>query len=136
LIQADRDKKIVPFQSLLKARTATLTADLDKTAKGRLTLRFAHAETAHRTAPVLEEGIRFLHTMWSEKPAFQSDEFGQIVGGWVIGALKKTKGSPAGANVIASVDVPFADDVSKFVALLPKQYGVFRNDASASNNLK
>ena len=40
LIQAASDKEAIPFLSLLKARTATLTADFDKTARGQFTLTF------------------------------------------------------------------------------------------------
>ena len=36
----------------------------------------------------------------------------------------------------ATADVPFADELTKLVAALPKQFGVFRNEADAINNLK
>jgi hypothetical protein len=136
LIQAHRSKEAIPFLSLLKARTATLTADVDKTAKIQFVLTFADAESAKRAAPVLEEGMKFLHEMWNKPELMPDDETVRIAGVWVLGVMKSAKVRVAGTSVIATADVPFADDLSKLVAAMPKDFGQFRSDTDAMNNLK
>jgi uncharacterized protein DUF1559 len=136
LIQAHRSKEVIPFLSLLKSRTATLIADFDKSAKVQFTLAFADAESARRAAPVVEEGIKFLHKQWSEDRFIQEDEVGRIGVGWVLGVLKSAKVGVVGTGVVATADVPFADDLAKFVAALPKEFGKFQAENSATNNLK
>jgi len=136
LIQAHRSKEVIPFLSLLKAKTATFTADFDKTARGRFTLMFADAETAKRAAPVLEEGIKFLHKQWSEDRFMREEEMGRIGVGWVLGALASAKVVTEGTSAVATADVPYAEDLAKFVAAMPKEFGKFQNDGGATNNLK
>jgi Protein of unknown function (DUF1559) len=136
LIQAHRSKEVIPFLSLLKSRTATLTADFDKSAKIQFTLAFADAETARRAAPVVEEAIKFLHKQWSEDRFIQAEEVGRIGVGWVLGVLKSAKVGVVGTSVVAGADVPFAEDLAKFVAVLPKEFGKFQTDSDATNNLK
>ena len=136
LIQAHRSKEAIPFLSLLKARTATLTVDIDKTARGQFTLTFPDAETARRAAPVLEEGIKFLHTQWSAELASREDGLEKIVAGWTLGVMKSAKVAAVGTSAVATADVPFAEELVKLVAVLPKDFGVFQTDTSAINNLK
>jgi len=138
LIQADKNKQITPFISLLRAKTAMLTADFDKTAKVQATLTFADAATAKRAAPVLEEGIKtfadFL-TIDKTQSSFTGPEE-KVMIGWAVTVLKNAKVMAAGANVLATADVPYADDLAKLVTALPKQFGVARDNATATNNLK
>jgi hypothetical protein len=61
LIQADRNKDAMPFVSLLKAKTATLTVDVDRTAKIAFTLAFDDDAAAKKHAPILAGGIQHLH---------------------------------------------------------------------------
>ena len=136
LIQAHRSKDVIPFLSLLKSRTATLTADFDKAAKIQFSLAFADAEAARRSAPVVEEAIRFLHKQWSEDRFIQEDEVGRIGVGWVLGVLKNAKVGVAGTSVVAGAEVPYADDLAKFIAVLPKDFGKFQIEGDAVNNLK
>jgi hypothetical protein len=136
LIQAHRNKEVIPYLTLLKARTVTFTADIDRTARGQFIMTFADAETARRAAPVLEEAIKFLRTQWSEDRTFREDETARVVVGWVLGVLKSVKVAPVGTNVVASADVPFAEDLAKLVAVLPKDFGKFQTNAEATNNLK
>jgi hypothetical protein len=136
LIQAHRNKEVVPFLSLLKARTVTFTADIERTARGQFIMAFADVETARRAAPVLEEAIKFLRTQWSEDRTFREDETARVIVGWGLGVLKSVKVAAVGTNVVASADVPYAEDLAKVVAVLPKDLGKFSSNAHASNNLK
>jgi hypothetical protein len=136
LIQAHRSKEVIPFLALLKAKTVMLTVDVDKTARGQFTLVFPDAESAKRAGPVLEEGIKFLDGFIRKESEHERDEYGKVLSEWAMKALKSAKVTTLGANVIATGEVPFADDLAKLVAVLPKQFGVFRDEADAINNLK
>ncbi len=136
LIQAHRSKEVIPFLSLLKSRTATLVADFDKSAKVQFTLAYADPESARRAAPVVEEAIKFLHKHWSEDRFIQEDEVGRIGVGWVLGVLKSARVGVVGTSVVATADVPYADDLAKFVAVLPKDFGKFQTESDVTNNLK
>jgi hypothetical protein len=133
-----QDKELVPYLLLLKAKSATFTVDFDKTAKGRFVLRFADADTAKRAGPVLEEGIKTITDFLVEDQdkAGKSETFEKAVMGRMITVLKAAKVATEGVEVIASADVPYADDVAKLVARLPKSLAFSRGNAQATNNLK
>jgi hypothetical protein len=138
LREGDQVKELAPFLVLLKAKTATFTADFDKTARGTLTLAFPDAATARRAAPVLEEGIKTLSALLSEgpdgRPPF-SDPARKLAVAWAQTAFKQTKVTAEGANVVTRAEVPYQDEFAKLVALLPKSLAVARNDARAKNHL-
>jgi hypothetical protein len=130
-----RDEKVVPFLGLLRARTATLTADLDRTARVQLAFAFADAQAARRAAPALEEGIKFVATLLPKEPDFNHGE-GKLVGDWLLKLLAGAKVTAIGPDVVATADVPYADDLAKLVTALPKDFGRFRVETEAMNNLK
>jgi hypothetical protein len=134
----ERDKTLVPFLVLFNAKTATLTVDFDKTAKGKFVLHFPDAETAKRAGPVLEEGIKTLADAldWEKDFRNKSETFEKAIMGRMITVLKATKVATDGVNVIASADVAYADDVAKLVAALPKSLAFARANTKAINNLK
>jgi Protein of unknown function (DUF1559) len=134
--RADREKELVPFLVLLKAKTATLTADFDKTAKGKLVMTFPDAATAKRAAPVLEEGMKTVVELLANQELARNDPIQKSMVAWGFSVLKNAKVTTDGANVVASADVPFADDLGKLVAALPKSISVARANSRAMNNLK
>jgi hypothetical protein len=133
-----KDKELAPFLVLLKAKTATITANVEKTAKGKLVLSFPDAATAKRAAPVLEEGMKLAADVLTRHRIMDSSAtpvekfiFGRFVDVW-----KTAKVTVDGSNVVASADVPFADDLAKAVAALPKSLKEHIIEKTASNNLK
>lgn len=135
---AAADRRLAPFLVLAQAGTATLTADFDKTAKVRLVMSFPDAATAKRAAPVLDEGMKTLAGHLTEEAgrAAKSDPFGAAAMGWAVAVLKSAKATAAGPDVVATADAPYADDLAKAVAGLPKSLGVVRGNQRAINNLK
>lgn len=128
------EKELAPFLVLLQAKSATLTADFDKTAKIRLVMNFPDAATAKRAAPVLEEGMKTLAEKFAAEkggPAFEKSW-----AAWGATVLKGAKATATGNDVVATADVPYADDLAKLAAALPKSLGVARGNARAINNLK
>lgn len=133
----DSDKQFAPYLGLLKAKTATLTADFDKSAKVQFTLAFPDAVSAKRNAPVLENGIKALAALLTEVGADSSAEPAlRVLATWATTVVKNAKVTTTGTNVVATADAPFADDVTKLVAVLPKQLLSTRNERLAINNLK
>jgi hypothetical protein len=131
----EADKRLVPYLALLKARTATLTADFDRTARVRLVMSFPDAETARRAAPVLEEGMKFLASAIGGEKG-EGEPLARIAAGWGTSVLKGAKVTVEGANVVAAADVPYADDLAKAVAALPKSLNLTRDTLHAQGNLK
>lgn len=136
----ERDGKVrelAPYLALLRAKTATLTADFDRTAKVRLTMAFPDADSAKRAAPVLEEGMKTISEfIEEEQKRKREDPTWLAMAGWGVGVMKAAKVTVDGANVVATADVPYADEFARFVAVLPKSIGVARANAKATNNLK
>ena len=131
----DGNKQIAPFLGLAKAKTATLTADFDATAKVRLAFSFADAESAKRAEPVLRNGLKALNdNLTSESHPFDRIEKASVT--WLTRVLKDVKVATAGTEVTATADVPFADDLAKLVAALPKKLASQRDERKAINNLK
>jgi hypothetical protein len=131
----EREKQLAPLLVLLKAKTAMLTADFDKTAKIRLVLKFADVETAKLAVPALEEGLKTLAEMMAEATKRPDDSVKAAVG-WPISAVKSAKVTTDGANVVATTEVPYAEDLAKLVATLPKSYADARKEEKAKNNIR
>jgi hypothetical protein len=133
----DSDKQFAPYLGLLKAKTATLTADFDKSARVQFTLAFPDADSAKRNAPVLENGMKALAALLTEVGADSSaDPALRVLATWATTVVKNAKVTTTGTNVVATADAPFADDMTKLVAVLPKQLLSTRNERLAINNLK
>ncbi len=125
------------FLQLLKADKATLTADFGKTATGKLVLNFPDAATAKQAAPLLEEGFKTIIEMLAQdanerRPDPMRKAFSELA----TAVLKNAKVTTEGDKAIASVDVPYADDVAKLVATFPKSLASDRDRMTASNNTK
>jgi hypothetical protein len=131
----DGNKQIAPFLGLAKAKTAMLTADFDKSAKVRLAFSFADAESAKRAEPVLRNGLKALNdNLNGESHPFDRIEKASVA--WLTRLLKDVKVATSGAELTATADVPFADDLAKLVAALPKRLASTRDERKAMNNLK
>lgn len=138
LIEGFERDNAVPYRALLKARTVTFTADFDKTARGKLTFAFADAADAKAAAPVLKDGIAtFTRTVEEElarKPPPESVT--PAILKTLVPVLKAAKVETAGANVVATADMPHADAVTALAAALPKSYAGAINSTKGLNNLK
>jgi hypothetical protein len=130
--------ELAPYLALLKAKTATVTVDFEKTAAGRLTLAFPDAATARRAGPVLEEGIKTITELLTAevKREGRADPIPKLMAEQALVVLKAAKVTATGNDVVAAADVPYADQVAKLVTVLPKQLALARNTAAARNNLK
>jgi hypothetical protein len=130
------------YAALLKASSATLTADLAADGlKTRLALTFPDAADAGRAGPVLEEGIADLgrHADAGAKQAATRGDRGALEAA-VFGAgrdlLRGAKVEVKGVTVVAAADGPGAEAIGKLAAALPRQVAVARKNAEAQNNLK
>jgi hypothetical protein len=133
--ELDGNKAIAPYLGLAKARTATLTADFDKTAKVRLTFSFPDAESAKRAELVLRNGLKALKDhLTRESHPFNRIEKASVT--WLTSVLKGATVEAAGSEVIATAEAPFADDLARLVAAMPKQLASTRDERTAINNLK
>jgi hypothetical protein len=124
------------FAPLLKATSATLTADFDKSAKIRCTFHFPDAEGVKLGIKGLEEGITSFKALLNEDSGPRDDQIGRFVVAWLLKVLTSAKIDRNGTDLFATADVPFADDLSRFVAALPKDFVAFTNEMKAANNLK
>jgi len=131
----DGNKAIAPYLGLAKAKTATFTADFDASAKLRLLLSFPDAASAKRAEPVLRNGLKALNdNLKRESNPF--DRIEKASATWLTNILTNAKVASTGAEVTATADVPFADDLARLVAAMPKQLASTRDERRAMNNLK
>jgi hypothetical protein len=129
------NKEFAPFLVLLKAKTAVLTADAGKTAKGKLVMAFPDADTAKQAAKALEEGMKMIAAQFPrDRPRGEPVE--KFIAGRVVEVMKGAKVTVDGSNVVVAADVPFADDLEKLVAALPKSLKEYILETTALNNLK
>lgn len=139
LMRIERDKELVPYLSLWKARTLTFAADFDKTARGTFKLTFANEADAKRAAPVLKEGMSEIVGVFEKELARRKDKRDapeRLFLETAVVVLKAAKVETEGANVFATADVPHRDAVATFAAALPKSYSAAVNSAKGQNNLK
>jgi hypothetical protein len=132
-----KDKAFAPFLVLLKAKTAVFTADVGKTAKGKLVLAFPDAETAKQAATAVEDGLTLIAAeIASEFKPSRGDPGLKPIYGWGLKVWKNTNVTSEGSNVVVAADVPFADDLAKLVAVLPKSIKADAEEMTTKNNLK
>ena len=132
-----REKEFAPFLLLLKARTATLTADVGQTVKGKFVLSFLDAETAKLAAPAIEDGMTLLAAEFARSfKRSREDGIERTVIRWGLRLWKSTSVTADGTNVVVAADVPFADDLAKLVQGLPQSLKQEFIDTTTSNNLK
>lgn len=135
--ELERDKELAPYLMLLKAKTAVLTADIDKTVKGKLVLGFPDAKTAKLAAPALEDGINLMAAeLTREFRRDRRDPIQQALFRWAVRLWKSTNVAADGSNVVVTAEAPVADDLAKLVAVLPKSLKAQAIDATVSSNMK
>lgn len=130
-----------PYAALLKAKTATLTADIDKGLRTQVVLTFEDGAAAKRGGPVLEEALADLVRELDETAKVQAGrgDAGKSAGvmlGWFRDVLKGAKVEVKGETVVAAADTPIDESLGKLIAALPKSLAAFRSRAEATNNLK
>ncbi|HEY1187646.1 MAG TPA: DUF1559 domain-containing protein [Gemmata sp.] len=139
VVGADRDEELAPYLTLFKARTVTFAADFGKSATGTLKLTFPDEASSKRAAPVLKEGISDIVTGLGKRLAArkrEGDAAERILFEMLVSALNAAKVEAAGANLVATVDFPYADAVTKLASALPKSYLATVNSTRGQNNLK
>jgi hypothetical protein len=130
------DDAFAPFEPLLRATSATLTADFGKTARVRCTFHFADADDVKWGIKGLQDAIRLFETQLAESREFRDLEVGKHAVGWAVKLLRAAKVERDGRDLLATADVPYADDLAKFAAALPKDYVTYVNETGTINNLK
>ena len=130
------ERELMPFSPLLKATSATFTADFDKTAKLRCTLHFPDAEGVKFGIKGLQDAIKSHETRLSADRELRDHPIGKFVSAWGLKVLRGAKIERDGSDLYATADVPFADDLGKLVAALPRDFVTFTNESAALNNLK
>lgn len=134
--RAEERPVIGPFLPLLKASSATLTADFDQTAKIRCTFHFADAEGVKFGIKALQDTIQsFEGQLGADREGRDYESF-KTIRAWVLKVLRGAKVERDGTDLFAAVDLPFAEDLAKSVAALPRDFVTFTNETKALNNLK
>jgi hypothetical protein len=133
---------LVPYVALFAARTAVLTADLDKSAAVAFALSFDDAAAARRAAPVLEEGIatvaeKFGGMLDDLRRSTRPEEKAFLPFATALAAgLKKATVTADGSAVTARTTVDFGPAAAQaLVELLKTQPGRKKVQARI-NNLK
>jgi hypothetical protein len=134
-------RELVPFRSLLRARTAMVTADIAAKMSVTARLTFADATAARRAEPVLKTlmqvGVDALADL--RKEAATDPEWGKVFGPLMdlaSGALDKADVRADGAAVVARLDAEIGPAVAKAVAALPDLTAVSSARMKTANNLK
>ncbi len=131
----------VPFRSLLKARTATLTADLGPSAKLTARLVFPDAASARRAEPVLKTLLQTLGEQLTaaRKEAAANEETAAVVTPLLdlaAKALDKVEVKADGPAVVAAVEAELGPAVAKAMAGAPAAIQAQADRVKTENNLK
>jgi hypothetical protein len=131
----------VPFRSLMKARTATLTADLGPNAKVTARLVFPDAASARRAEPVLKTLFQLVgeHLAAARKAAAANEETAAVVTPLLdlaAKALDKAEVKADGPAVVAAVEAEIGPTVAKAVAAAPAAIQAQADRMKSLNNLK
>jgi hypothetical protein len=134
-------RELVPFRSLLRAQSVTLTADV--AAKTTVTARFAFADAAQarRAEPVFKTLIQLgSDTLLDVKKTLDREqEFGPVARPLIelaTAALDKADVKTDGTMVIARVDAEIGPAVAKAMAALPDLTEAAAGRTKSMNNLK
>ncbi len=133
--------EVVPFQSLLKAQTVALTADVAPNAKMTARLAFADAAAARRAEPVLKTLFQYLgeQVAAARKQVEKDEERAGVllpVFDLVAKALDKAEVKADGATVFASTEAELGPAVAKAMAGAPTAVRAAADRAQTQNNLK
>jgi hypothetical protein len=134
-------REVVPFRSLLRARTATVTADIAAKTTVTARLTFADAAAARRAEPVLKTLIQLgVDALADRRKDAESDpEWGKVFGPLMelaSGALDKADVRADGSAVVARLDAEVGPAVAKAVAALPDLVSLSSARVKTQNNLK
>lgn len=136
------EPELVPYTALLATRTATLTGDLDKSAKFALTLKYEDATAAKRAAPVLEEGIATVATKveevageWRDSARPFEKAAAPVMSAFAAG-LKKAAVRADGTTVLATAEVDAGAATAKALGELLQAVQSRRKAELRMNNLK
>lgn len=139
--EGDFPRELVPFRSLLKAKTAVVTADVAAKTTVTAKLTFADAATARRAEPVLktliQHGIDALADL--RKEVARSAEAAAVMTPLIdlaSAALDKADVKADGAIVSARVEAEVGPMISKAMAALPDLIGFAGARTKTQNNLK
>ncbi|WP_439631817.1 DUF1559 family PulG-like putative transporter [Gemmata sp.] len=132
-----KDEGLAPFLVLLKAKTVTFTADVGKTANGKLVMTFPDAATAKLASKALEDGMKLAADELARRRIGDwATPVERFVFGRFVDVLKSAKVAVDGSNLVATGDVPYADEFAKLVGELPKSLKADIIDGTAKNNVK
>lgn len=136
------EPELVPYTALLAARTATLTGDLEKSAKFALALKFEDATAAKRAAPVLEEGIATVATKieevageWRDSPRPFEKAAAPLLTAFALG-FKKAAVKADGTTVLATAEVDAGAATAKALGDLLQAVQSRRKAELRMDNLK
>jgi hypothetical protein len=133
--------ELVPFRSLLKSKTVTLTADIAAKTTFTVKLTFPDAATTRRAEPVLktliELGIEKLGELG--KKAGEDAELAKVLQPLLelaTGALEKAEVKADGTTLTAQVSAEIGPAVTKALDALPAVLEAAAGRVQTSNNLK
>lgn len=130
------------YEALLKATTATLTADVADGGKVvvTLTVQFPDAAAAERAAPVVGERLADLAKLVGQAAdrfaKTKGSETGAELFGWLLDGLKDAKVEANGAAVVATASGPLEPFLGRFVATFPKTPIIYPALNPAETNLR
>jgi hypothetical protein len=131
-----KDEGLAPFLVLLKAKTVTFTADVGKTANGRLLMTFPDAATAKLASNALEDGMKLAADGLAGRIRDWATPVERFFFGRFVNVLKSAKVAVDGSSLVATGDVPYADEFAKLVGELPKSLKADIIKDISKNNLK
>jgi hypothetical protein len=139
--EGDFPRELVPFRSLLKAKTAVITADVAAKTTVTAKLTFADAATARRAEPVLktliQHGVDALADL--RKEVARNTESAAVMTPLIdlaSAALDKAEVNADGAIVSARVEAEVGPTIAKAMAALPDLMEIGGARAKTQNNLK
>jgi hypothetical protein len=140
-LEGNFPRELVPFRSLLKAKTAVVTADVAARTTVTAKLTFADAAMARRAEPVLKTLIQ--HGMDAladlKKEVANNAEVAAVLTPLIdlaTAALDKADVKADGAIVSARVEAEIGPTVTKAMAALPELLEFAGSKAKTQNNLK
>jgi hypothetical protein len=140
-LEGDLPRELMPFRSLLKAKTVMVTADIAAKTTVTAKLTFADAAMARRAEPVfktlIQHGVDALADLRKEvaRDAERSGVLTPLID-LASAALDKAEVRTDGTFVIARAEAEIGPAVSKAMAALPDLIEIANAKAKTLNNLK
>jgi hypothetical protein len=140
-LEGDLPRELVPYRSLLKAKTAVITVDAAAKTTVIARLRFGDAGAARRAEPVLktliQNGVDWLSEI--RKDVTKNTEWAAVMLPLLdlaSNALDKAEVKTDGAIVSVHVDAEIGPAVTKAMAALPDLIEIASTKQKTMNNLK